>query len=310
MKISQEELEIIKNKASQCDLKIIDGYVMLKDNTPVDVLNYIINKYPDVSDIHFGTTPRETYRTGSLYIYGTKDRYTDGFITSHNQDVVISIDGLNFKHDEINKHILEMDDFSNPAIDKTFSFNSTSDFFEPYQFRVAISSTTLSCRRFKNIKPPTFSLNEIKTTENIEPERNRKSFNFDEHLDLTGDERLYSSIKNVNNEQIDKLKLLYQDKIDSIASKYKLTENGKINTIVDLKTGEFKFYKRIAFHQYQHCEILYYILNNFEDLNNTLYKSIIEDVEKYTSQMLGYDVKFNDKIIVKSYIDLISMTAI
>lgn len=310
MNISQEELEYFKQLSNNCDLKVVDGNLFLKDDTPVDLLNYLINKYPDINDIHIGTTPDKKCRTGHFYIYDGNNRTNDGFMIAYKDTVIFSIDGLNFKNEELNQYIIEMNSL---ASDKSFTLRSKSKstVFEKYQFRCAMTSTTLALRRIvdnsKIFVQFQFSDNPIEKTDK---DPNKKSFLFHEHVIIEDSTLWYSTINKVDNENIQNIRQLYENKInDVIKSCFLNTDTiNEINTIVNLKTGDFHFYKRIAFPSHKHQLILNYIFDNFDEINTPLYKSIIKDAEELVSNLLDYEATFNDKIMIKSYMNLIEMT--
>lgn len=308
MNISQEDLEYFKQLSNNCNLKVVGGNLFLKDGTPVDLLNYLINKYPDINDINIEINQDKIFRTGHFYIYGGNNITNDGFMMAHKDIVIFSIDGLNFKNENLNQYIIEMNSLT---IDKSFILKSEfkSNFFEKYTFRCAMNSKALALRRIIDNSKVFLQLSNEPIQE-ISKKSNKKSFFFHEHIIIEDSELFYSTINEVDNEDIQCARQLYEKKINHVINSCSLNTDiiNETNTVINLKTGGFHFYKRIFFPSHKNRIILEYIFDNFDELNTHLYKSIIKDAEQLVSNLLDYEATFNNKTMIKSYINLIDMT--
>lgn len=294
MFISNEELIEINSHAKQCVLKSVDNILYLNDTIKIDLFGYLLNKYPDLSDIYVGfknTNGNEYMGNFCFYKYGNRSH--EGLIIVNKTDVSFLIDGLIFTNETLKDFILLM---KNMKGGRDFVFNYTNAHFGSYKLRSQMDSQSIRMRALSA------------NVHGFKPQH----FNMKEHLIIKNETHYYSTVNELNILQIEEAKQLYKQAIDELIKRCQIDKQitQDITTNINLETGEFYFSTSLSILPSHRIEILNYIYKNFDKLNTPLYRSIIKITEEMMSKILEDDIVFINKDMVKSYIDLTAMSNI
>jgi hypothetical protein len=297
MRITSQELEKIKIYTETIELSSVEGVLKLK-HEPIEIFPYLLNKYRDLHDVQIDFTSQGVRHNnhGRLSVYEKNYATTAGSVLVNDNEVKFLVDGFTFKNDEFSKHVLETRKIKQHT--KDFSILLNYDRFGKYRLRCGIDSETVLMRLLN--KP----LGEAKF--------NFPYFNYEECHIIKNNAHYYQTTSNTKNEEINNYRSLYVHKVHELMSKCNFNQNSliSIKTIINLESADILFDTNFVLGAANQRQLLEYVFNHYDELNTPLYSSIIKKSEQFTSKKFEMDIVFNNRDVIKSFLDLTDMAAI
>jgi hypothetical protein len=289
MILSKIDLNTFTSKAEESNLQVIDGKLIAHKKYKVDVLSYILNKYPEVREIRFFWESRQSpVKRGVILGINVMMPMTIGLVTLKDNKIIISMDGFKFEDDSFNEYILKCntDEKNEAYVDNDL------------HSLIRVKSNTGGNLVVLNVgrigKPLYFNTSSyLETNNNVTKFKIKNCYKIDKVFDSYA---------------IERLRMNYFTKIREIEMKLNIGTE-KFEARVDLEKGELQFYSKFCIEKETQRNFLEHIHSYYNSLNDPLHASIIANAEEFLSDNYQTKVILNDREMVKKYLDLYNMIA-
>jgi len=291
MIMSKLDLATFVEKYKTSKLEVVNDKLVAHKKYKVDVLSYILNKYPHIREIRFfwDSHYKPSKKGFILVMNGLMPIYI-GVVKLKDNKIIILIDGFTFEDDYFNEYILKCDTAEENEV------NIDNDLF----WNMNIKSKTGGNLVVINVSHFAKQALKFNTTYYLERKNDITLFNI---RNCCGSERVFETA------EIERFRMKYFDKIVDIERKVKIRMSS-LKLVTDLNTGSFYFCTKFNIDQESKQDFLNYIYYNYRSLNDPLYYSIISIAEDFLSESYQTTVKLDNADTVKSYLDLDNMIAI